>query len=325
MARTLCLKTADAEFVQAGKAVVEHHFDNHEHCGAWCRRKDMTEEEKDGCPKVCRSKEKDAESHEHLNEAMARFVSLSALREVGHGMDAQANESLNNTFSWCAPKNKTCCGSMSLLLHIAIAVSIHTIGTERFFTRLFAKLGTQCSPLITRHLRQQQSIRAARLKRSRKKEVKLVRNLKLHERLRKCTEDVKREISKRDGVAHQPAMGMNGGHTKEELNQPAGGKGKKPPVTCPLCGRKGNKTARSKKCDKHKPPKKNQQQQQQQQHETSSAEQDEMPHANNETLQAKIDGDEADLMDQTPLDCSDDEFFDSLESETKSMAESSCW
>jgi hypothetical protein len=26
----------------AAKAVLEHHFDNHEHCDEWCRRKTMT-------------------------------------------------------------------------------------------------------------------------------------------------------------------------------------------------------------------------------------------------------------------------------------------
>jgi len=316
MVRTLHHKSSDAEFVEAGKAVVEHHFDNHECCGKWCRRKDMTNEEKAECPKVYRSKEKDATLYKHLTATMARFISLSALREVGHGMDTQVNESLNNTFSWCAPKNKTYCGTVSLSLRIAIATSIHTIGTERFFNRLFETLGIDVSPLVTKHLKQQQSIRASRLKRSRKKEVKLVRNLKLHERLRKHTEDVKKENCKRDGIAYQPGMGINGGCTEEELNQSAAAKHPtKAPVVCPHCGKKGHKTTRSNKCDKHVAKDKQQQQQQ----ETPST----APAANVEALQAKIDGDEADLMDQIPLDCSDDEFFDSLESETKSMASSS--
>jgi hypothetical protein len=36
----------EEEWTDAGKAVIEHHFDNHSHCGAWCKRKRMTEEEK---------------------------------------------------------------------------------------------------------------------------------------------------------------------------------------------------------------------------------------------------------------------------------------
>jgi hypothetical protein len=38
MARTLKERPID-EFVDAGKAVLEHHFDNHEFCGDWCKRK----------------------------------------------------------------------------------------------------------------------------------------------------------------------------------------------------------------------------------------------------------------------------------------------
>ena len=30
------------EYVEASKAVLEHHFDNHEHCGDWCIRKNQS-------------------------------------------------------------------------------------------------------------------------------------------------------------------------------------------------------------------------------------------------------------------------------------------
>ena len=52
MARTLQHKTTDEEIVDAGKAVLEHHFDDHECCGPWCCRKDLTDQEKkDDCTK----------------------------------------------------------------------------------------------------------------------------------------------------------------------------------------------------------------------------------------------------------------------------------
>jgi hypothetical protein len=41
MARTLQDKE-ESEFADAATAVLEHHFDSHEYCGAWCRRKDET-------------------------------------------------------------------------------------------------------------------------------------------------------------------------------------------------------------------------------------------------------------------------------------------
>lgn len=39
MARTLSKLSSDAEVLKAGKAVYEHHFDDHVHCKQWCRPK----------------------------------------------------------------------------------------------------------------------------------------------------------------------------------------------------------------------------------------------------------------------------------------------
>jgi hypothetical protein len=35
-------KMSEDQFIDAAKAVVEHHYDNHEFCGAWCPRKRLT-------------------------------------------------------------------------------------------------------------------------------------------------------------------------------------------------------------------------------------------------------------------------------------------
>jgi hypothetical protein len=35
----------ESEFVDAGKAVIEHHFDNHQYCGQWCPRRLLTPDE----------------------------------------------------------------------------------------------------------------------------------------------------------------------------------------------------------------------------------------------------------------------------------------
>jgi len=39
MIRTLKNKSSDEEMLDAAQAVLEHHFDNHKHCGAFCRCK----------------------------------------------------------------------------------------------------------------------------------------------------------------------------------------------------------------------------------------------------------------------------------------------
>jgi len=86
MSRALPSKD-ESEFVNAGKAVLEHHFDNHECCGEWCRHKSLTDEEVKVSGKFYRSKTKDKELYEWLQENLARFLTLDALKEVGHGMD----------------------------------------------------------------------------------------------------------------------------------------------------------------------------------------------------------------------------------------------
>ena len=322
--RTLHLKQTDEEMTTAAKAVVEHHFDNHEFCGTWCRSKELSDEDKATCRKVHRDKEKDEALYNYLTNLLARFISLSALKEVAHPFDTQVNESLNDTFAWCAPKNKTHCGSVSLSVRIATAVSIHTIGFERFFIRLFGKLGINCTQNIVKFLRQQQSIRVCRITKSRKHEVKLKRNTKLHERLKKFTEEARKEIAKRDGVAYEPAMGLGGGYTEEELNASATAKKRKAPIVCQRCNKAGHRTYRSSKCDHHdeylekQRRKKDKAQQPQQDDDAETQDQEDIA-----AQQAEIDGDEADLMDQIPLDYSDNEFFDAIESETESMAASS--
>jgi hypothetical protein len=50
----------ETEFVAAGKACLEHHFDCHTYCGDWCKRKDQSPEQLTASVKYYRCKEKDA-------------------------------------------------------------------------------------------------------------------------------------------------------------------------------------------------------------------------------------------------------------------------
>ena len=77
-----------------------------------------------------RCKEKDKVLYAELKRIMARFLTLEALLEVAHTMDTNANESLNNTISWIAPKNKVLCGTLSLAICIGIALGITSVGTK---------------------------------------------------------------------------------------------------------------------------------------------------------------------------------------------------
>jgi hypothetical protein len=90
--------------IHAGKAVLEHHFDNHEYCGNWCQHKNKkTTTENDD--KYYHNKTIDAALYETLQSIIARFISSEALKEVAHNIDTcAANESFNNTIAWLEPK-----------------------------------------------------------------------------------------------------------------------------------------------------------------------------------------------------------------------------
>jgi hypothetical protein len=152
----------EEEWTDAGKAVIEHHFDNHSHCGAWCKRKRMTEEEKLTKARYYRDLTKDAKLYGALDKVVGRFVTLDRLQEIAHGMDTQINESFNNTASWFAPKNKVYCGSSSLTNRLSLAVGINSLGLQAYFNRLFTYLGITMVPCIEHFLKVKDNTRNKR-------------------------------------------------------------------------------------------------------------------------------------------------------------------
>ena len=77
----------------AGKAVLEHHFNNHEFCGKWCHVKHGATDSGKKNDQYYRDKgnDTDAKLYNKLSAIMARFITIEALREVSHSMDTCAN------------------------------------------------------------------------------------------------------------------------------------------------------------------------------------------------------------------------------------------
>ena len=120
---------------------MEHHFGCHDFCGDWCHRKDESPEERSASKKQYRSKETHADLYSLLQETLEGFVTEEALVEVAHGYDTNVNESLNNTISWPAPKNKVYAGSNLLRNHVMMAVSVQIMGYDEFYRRFFKGIG----------------------------------------------------------------------------------------------------------------------------------------------------------------------------------------
>jgi hypothetical protein len=133
---------------------------SHKFCGAWCKRKLQTQEQRDAKARYYRDKTKDLQLYEALQKIVGPFITVERLEEVAYGMDTQINKSFNNTASWYAPKNKLYCGLQSLTNRLSLAVSINTIGLAHYFVRLFKMLKIAVQPSITHFLEFRDNTRA---------------------------------------------------------------------------------------------------------------------------------------------------------------------
>jgi hypothetical protein len=130
----------ESEWECKATCVLEHHFDNHEHCGSWCLRKLKSEKERDEDRrqpgKFYRCKVRDIVQYQLLKEIVSKYITLPKLKEVAHGYLTQLNESMNNTIAWLAQKNKTLSGSKSLGIRIHLGVGMQLVYLAHFADRI---------------------------------------------------------------------------------------------------------------------------------------------------------------------------------------------
>jgi hypothetical protein len=261
MIRSLNLNMTDEAMTDAAKAVLEHHFDNHHYCSnLWCRRKMQTPEERLASVRYYRCKTKDTLLYNALLNVLSRFLTVENLREVAHGLDTQMNESFNNSASWMAPKNKVYCGSGSLTNRISMALGINALGSEAYFTRLYACLGITMTPNVIHAFKTKGDQRLLRLQKMKTREAKTNRRKRKNELLANEERKARAERAKREGN-YRSGMNMEegavDGYTLDELLAAAAAptvataatKNKRRyDVVCPRCQLKGHTTIRSKHC-----------------------------------------------------------------------------
>jgi hypothetical protein len=261
MARTLQRKP-ESEFVATAQAVLEHHFDNHEYCGDWCRRKSETEEQRKSSNKFYRNKTTKESSHLYglLAEKVQRFTTLDRLIEMAHGLDTNMNEAFNQICTWFAPKNKVFAGSGSLNNRISFAVGINSVGLEVFYKRLCKKLGIEVTESIDHFLRIKEAKRANRLAEIRTRTAKIKKNKRKYDKLKADTRLAKLKNHKEQGT-YRKGMNLDDPYCQladeEEDNsngQPKANNRTKSNASsqyCEYCGSKGHATVRSVKCKAH--------------------------------------------------------------------------
>jgi hypothetical protein len=256
MVRTLP-KLQECQYLDAAKAVLEHHFDEHKYCGDWCKRKSMTPAQALQSPRYYRDKNKpsDAQLYDVLTEKISRFITLDRLREVAHGMDSQVNESFNNTVSWFAPKNKVYCGSLSLSNRIGLALGINALGLHQYYIRLFKALGIQMTDNVSHFLQVQEKRRSSRLTKLKTRGQKKLRCKNKFAKLKSDEQVAQHERRKREGTyksGRNMAEGVVDGYTVEDQDErPQKKKQKRTSLkdwVCVHCGLTGHKTTKSMSC-----------------------------------------------------------------------------
>jgi hypothetical protein len=234
-----------ATFKAKSQAVVEHHFNNHDHCGEWCSMKKATAANTASGHLKYRCKEEHPVLYKQIGDVMSRFVTDEKLRECHHGHSSQKNESLNNHIKRYAPKDKTYCQTTSLASRICLAVGIDSVGHEQYYKLLFSNMGINL-PVTTRKMlckmlkkREHNQIYQALPKRKRKRSEMKFRKMR--------TGLMKQMADKAVGLTYETGQNLGPNSDEEVKGDPCKQK-KKTAVVCKYCMGSTHKTNRSKNC-----------------------------------------------------------------------------
>ena len=258
----------ESEYEKRGKAVLEHHFDNHEYCSEkWCKRKSETEEQRSLSTKQYRCKVKNKNLYLSLKSVVDKYVTKERLVECAHGSDTQVNESMNNTISWFAPKNKTYSGSLSLQIRIGMAVAINILGEDVFFASLYEECGITMSDVTLHGLHVQQTAKENRYSRERTNSARKERMQKTYAKIRAHHDQIKSD--KENGRSYESGVRMKAAANSHGRSDTVHGvvldvseNNDSVPLSsvtaapvkqrrtyvCPLCSISGHKTNKSTKC-----------------------------------------------------------------------------
>ena len=217
--------------------MLEHHFDNHQFCGEWCKRKRLTAEAAAANERYYRCKTKDKALYDALLTIVGKYISFHRLKEIAHGMDTNANESINNTISYFPPKNHVYCATQSLQTRIGLAIGIVSVGFLPYFRCLFKALGITMQDNVLHYLQVRDASRKKRLDRLTMAKTKKGRMKRKFELLQQDEQDAKKQRAKQDGT-YKSGGHMQSEHGFDRAEEPP----KKKQKVCPHCGLKGHVT-----------------------------------------------------------------------------------
>ena len=130
------------DFKRGLKASVEHHFNNHEFCNIqWCSALQKQARGEEVEEFRYRDKERYGEFYEKASAVLEEFTTDAKLREMYSRCSSQKCEQFNGAVAQVAPKDRTYCGTLSLVGRVHLAVILNSLGYEDGVDRIFRRLG----------------------------------------------------------------------------------------------------------------------------------------------------------------------------------------
>jgi hypothetical protein len=126
-----------ATFKKMSWAVLFHHFNVHDDCGAWCRSLKYKENPEELKKLHYRSKEEHPELYAQLLEIIETYCSDAALKDVHHLWPTNKCESINAFISKFVNKTKHLCRTIVGKARTYLAISLDSVGYEAYYRTLF--------------------------------------------------------------------------------------------------------------------------------------------------------------------------------------------
>jgi hypothetical protein len=176
------------EFKKAAKAVLEHHFNNHEFCGDWCPANRWKDDEKKLKALKYRSKETDAELYEQMSTIHDTFTDVWNLRDIYHEVHSNKCESLNGFITKFLPKHKHYCRTIVNRARTYLAIGIDSVGYRNYYRILLKRLGIDSTILSGVHHNRLDERTKKKSRYDQSEKAKKSRKQKLNDKLREASE-----------------------------------------------------------------------------------------------------------------------------------------
>jgi hypothetical protein len=248
--------------VERSKAVLEHLFDNHDHCGNWCSKKKKAARviqsfarckvlkiegaklaTKKANAQFFRDKAKNKKLYEQLSAIVAKFICVESLKQVHHQYNTNKCEMINNQMTRFAPKNKHYAKTIVGKARAMMAIGVDSVGMVEFFCELAKVEGIKLDTCTLEELRRQDSRKETQKRIHSSKKQKQTRAKKKRQSI--LDEKAETFKDKKHGRTYKSGMAVPDGKRKKSDNSGNGVK------QCSSCGVEGHTRRSSKHCLKN--------------------------------------------------------------------------